>query len=87
MSENIKKQIDLKILMMDNNTREDAEKCLENGAIVFSTVSFMRYCKLCVEDWGDEKIGEQLQNMMDTKIPLDGWGIVKTKWDTYYILY
>lgn len=78
---------DIDILMKDNHTQEDAEKCLKNGAIVFDTISFMKYCKQYVEDWKDKKMGKQFQNMMDTKNPLDGWGIVKTKWDTYYILY
>lgn len=77
---------EIEILMMDGCTKNDAEKHLKNGTIVFD--DFEEKFEIYMEEWGcgEDKI-QEFQEMIKTKIPVLDWGVVENEGHTYYIQY
>ena len=73
-------------MMCDRCTKAEAEKFLKSGSVVFEDLekNFDFYMK----DWNfDREEIEAYKNMVDTKKPLPGWGVVTVDNVTYFIMY
>lgn len=83
----VKDMTDIEILMEDGCTREDAQRHLEVGTIVFDDFEdhLDSYCAELAK--GDEEFEEELRKMVETKEPAPDWGIVESSGKTYYIMY
>lgn len=83
----VKDMTDIEILMEDGCTREDAQRHLEVGTIVFDDFEdhLDSYCAELAK--GDEELEEELKKMVETKEPAPDWGIVELSGKTYYIMY
>lgn len=82
-----KDMTDIEILMEDGCTREDAQRHLEVGTIIFDDFEdhLDSYCAELAK--GDEEFEEELRKMVETKEPAPDWGIVELNGKTYYIMY
>lgn len=80
----IDKQKFIEILKMDGLSEDEAVKHYENGTIIFDDLeeNFENYTAT-----EPEYYKEALKNMIDTKEPMDDWGIVQSDNKTYYIIY
>ena len=76
----------LELLMMDGCTKKEAKKTLEMGTDVFDDFAerFNDYMK----EWriADDEI-QEYKSMIETKKPVEDWGIVEKDNHTYYIMY
>lgn len=83
----VKDMTDIEILMEDGCTREDAQRHLEVGTIVFDDFEdhLDSYCAELAK--GDEEFEEELRKMVETKEPAPDCGIVELSGKTYYIMY
>lgn len=80
------KEKQVKIMMCDRCTKAEAEKFLESGSVVFEDlqVNFEKY----MNEWKlDPEEIENYKNMIDTKKPIPGWGVVTVYNETYFIMY
>lgn len=79
----------IKILMLDGCTKEEAEKHLKKGSIVFTGEDFKNNFETYMAEWGidGEEEKEEYRTMIESKNPLKDWGIVESEGDTYYIMY
>lgn len=80
------RQQEIEIIMKDRKTESEAKKHLEKGSIVFDDFeeNFEKYMKEWLYD--DEEIAA-CKNMIETKEPLQDWGVVDYEGKTYYIMY
>lgn len=80
------KEREIEILMMDGCTRYDAERHMKDGVCIMSDFEegFEDYMK----EWdADEELIADYRKMIETKKPIEGWGIVEDNGETYYIIY
>ena len=77
---------EIEILMADKCTKLEAEKHLNNGAIIFEDLKerFEEYAK----EWGlDKEESNSLKNMIETEEPIQDWGVVKLAGNVFFIAY
>ena len=77
---------DVEILMADKCTKSDAEKHLNNGAIIFEDLKerFEEYAK----EWQlDEEERQEFKNMIENGEPVQDWGVVELDGKVYFIAY
>lgn len=79
---------DIEILMKDGCTREEAEKHLSLGTVVFDERDFRDNFSNYMEEWGVEDGDQQpYREMLGKKKPLPDWGVVEYKDAVYFIEY
>lgn len=75
------------ILKADRNTNSEIEKRLKNGTFTIYE-DFEENFKSYMEEWYcDEDEVENYKSMIDNKVALEDWSIVKYNGKTYYIAY
>lgn len=82
----MKREIEIEILMADGCTESEAIKHLEKGTTIYEDLDC--YWTSYVKEWGfDSDEQEEFYNMIMTKEPIEGWGVVffGNKW--YFIGY
>lgn len=79
----------VEVLMLDGCTRKEAEKHLERGTVVFESQDFEAHFEDYMEEWGiEEDARGEYRAMIDRKIPMADWGVVKGEGgETWYISY
>lgn len=78
----------IEILMMDKCTKQEAEKHLKNGTVVFEGEDFEKHFDDYMDEWGmDEEERLEYRAMIDAKKPVADWGIVEHEGTTWYIMY
>ena len=82
---------DIRVLMADGNTRNQAEKFLNAGTVVYDDLkeNFEKYASEREEaGWGEEEIEAMKAMVFDESAPIMGdWGVVKEGGKTYFIEY
>lgn len=82
------KSLETSILMLDGCTESEAEKHLKNGTIIFQQDDFEKNFESYMDEWGmGEEETKELERMIESKIPVNGWGIVEYQETKYYIMY
>lgn len=77
---------DIEVLMKDGCSKEEAEKHLKRGTIVYE--DFDENFETYMEDWGvEEESIDEYKKMVETKTPVEDWGVVEHQGKTYYISY
>lgn len=86
------RQEKIEILMEDRCTKSEAEKHLKNGTTIFEDLeeNLQKY----ISEWDylndpndDITFTEKVKKMVESKKPMDDWGIVEKDGKTYYIMY
>lgn len=82
------RQQEIEIIMKDRKTEREAKKYLEKGAIVFEDFeeNFEGYMKEWESSMDSENV-EKFRKMIETKEPVQDWGVVEYEGKTYYIMY
>lgn len=81
-----RKMTDVEILMKDGCTRKEAESHLKRGTNVIYDLE--ENLDSYMAEWGiDEEDQEKYKKMIETKEPIEDWGIVEDESNTYYIMY
>jgi len=76
----------VEILMKNGCTKQEAERHLKNGSIVFT--DFEEHFDAYMTEWGiEENEVPEYRRMIDEKIPVRDWGVVEDSGKTYYIMY
>lgn len=76
------------ILVQDGCTRKEAEKHLENGAVVLDERDFRAHFSDYMADWDVKGSDQQpYREMLEKKQPLTDWGIVEYDGEVYFIAY
>lgn len=84
----MKRSQEIRILMQDYCTREEAKKHLDNGSIVISKRAFKKSFDSYMSEWDySGKEVEEIREMIRTGKPLPDWGVVKYNGGTYFIAY
>lgn len=79
---------DIEILMADNCTRQEAERHLKNGTIIYDGEDLKKNLESYLNDWPiEEEYKEDYRRMVNEKIPVGDWGIVERGGETWYIEY
>ena len=80
---------EIEILMLDclTLTKSEAERDLERGSTVFG--DFEEHFESYMKDLGidDEEEIMEYRQMVQTKIPVEDWGVVEKNGKFYYIMY
>lgn len=81
---------EIEILMMDNCTKAEAERHLNNGTLILG--DFEENFESYMSEWDinedeEPRLYAAIKKMVEEKIPAPDWGIVEIDEKIYYIMY
>lgn len=78
----------IELLIMDGCTKEEAERHLKNGSIVFEESDLKEHFDLYAKEWNlNKEEYDKHKNMIEKKEAICDWSIVSDGVKTYFIQY